>query len=233
MNDAAALARLCRELGHAFREPELLRQALTHRSAGSANNERLEFLGDGLINFVVAESLFRDRPGSLEGDLSRLRASLVCEDALAAVAEQIGLSDSLILGQGVLKSGGFRRASILADTLEAVIGAVYLDAGFEAASAVCRKLLGGPMARLPEPDALKDAKTRLQEFLQGQGRPLPRYELRGTDGPDHELSFTVVCSLGDGADRTEGHAASRKAAEQDAAQQMLARLKVDTGVTHA
>lgn len=226
MNEAEATARLCRKLGHVFRDPDLLRRALTHRSASSSNNERLEFLGDGLINFVVAETLFRERPGSEEGDLSRLRASLVCEDALAAAAEALGLGDALILGQGVLKSGGFRRASILADTLEAVLGAVYLDAGFEAASEVCHQLMADALAALPHPESLKDAKTRLQEFLQGHGRPLPQYELRGTEGPDHELSFQVGCQLLDGPEQSEGRAGSRKAAEQDAAEKMLATISL-------
>ncbi len=226
MNEAAA-ERLCRRLGYAFREPELLRHALTHRSASSHNNERLEYLGDALLNFVVGETLFRQRPESLEGDLSRLRASLVCEEALATVAEQLDLGDALILGQGVSKSGGFRRASILADTFEAVLGAIYLDAGFEAAREVCQKLLAGAMAQLPSPESLKDAKTRLQEWLQGRGRPLPRYELSATEGPDHELSFTVRCELADAPEQSEGRAASRKAAEQDAAHKMLEKVKSD------
>ena len=224
LNDAA-VERLGRRLGHAFRDPELLRRALTHRSATAHNNERLEFLGDGLINFVIAERLFLDRPDALEGDLSRLRASLVCEDALAAAAERLDIGDALILGQGVMKSGGFRRASILADTFEALLGAVYLDAGFEAARATCLRLLTEALANLPHAESLKDGKTRLQEYLQGYGRPLPHYELTGTDGPDHELSFTVSCRLVDAAEQTQGRAGSRKAAEQDAALRMLEQLK--------
>jgi ribonuclease-3 len=225
LNEAPAAARLCRRLGHEFRDPELLRHALTHRSASARNNERLEFLGDGLINFVVAETLFRERPDSLEGDLSRLRASLVCEDALAAVAEGLDLGDALIIGQGVAKSGGFRRASILADTLEAVLGAIYLDAGFDAAREACRRLMADALGGLPPAESLKDGKTRLQEFLQALGRPLPLYELRGTAGPDHELMFTVACRLADAPAETEGCAGSRKAAEQDAAEKMLAKVK--------
>lgn len=224
MSEDSAAGRLCRRLGHEFRDPELLRRALTHRSVSAHNNERLEFLGDGLINFVVAETLYRTRPSNMEGDLSRLRASLVCEESLAGVAESIGLGDALILGQGVLKSGGFRRASILADGLEAVLGAVYLDAGFEVATAVCQRLLAGLAEKLPSPESLKDGKTRLQEFLQALGRPLPHYELIGTEGPDHELWFKVTCRLADTAEHTEGRATSRKGAEQDAAVKMLERI---------
>jgi ribonuclease-3 len=218
------LERLQRQLGYRFREPSLLAQALTHRSATASHNERLEFLGDGLINFVVAEALYRARPQAEEGDLSRLRASLVCEDALARLAAGLGLGDALTLGGGALKSGGFRRAPILADALEAVLGAVYLDGGFDAGRAACTKVLAEPLAHLPDPATLKDAKTRLQEYLQGAGRPLPRYELLSSEGPEHQPSFTVSCRLADGSDVTEAQAASRRAAEQLAAQQMLERL---------
>jgi ribonuclease III len=221
-----ALERFVHQLGYTFRDPELLSRALTHRSAAAANNERLEFLGDGLINFVVGEVLFRTRPDAAEGDLSRLRASLVREEALARLAEQVQLGEVMILGGGELKSGGFRRASILADTLEAVLGAVYLDGGFEAARAACERLLADALARLPEAAALKDPKTRLQEFLQGQGRPLPLYEVQVAEGPDHRRRFTVSCRLGDSGEITEGHAASRKAGEQDAAEKMLAVIGV-------
>ena len=217
----AVLERFACQLGYSFRDPELLSRALTHRSAPGANNERLEFLGDGLINFVVAEALFRSRAAADEGELSRLRASLVCEESLARVAESLGLGDALILGPGELKSGGFRRASILADTLEAVLGAVYLDGGFDAARAACEHVLAGPLAQLPDPMQLKDAKTRLQEFLQGHGRPLPLYEVSAAEGPPHRQWFTVRCRLGDGPESSEGRAGNRKAAEQDAAEHML------------
>ena len=217
----AVLERFARQLGYSFRDPELLSRALTHRSAPGANNERLEFLGDGLINFVVAEALFRSRAAADEGELSRLRASLVCEESLARVAESLGLGDALILGPGELKSGGFRRASILADTLEAVLGAVYLDGGFDAARAACEHVLAGPLAQMPDPMQLKDAKTRLQEFLQGHGRPLPLYEVSAAEGPPHRQWFTVRCRLGDGPEFSEGRAGNRKAAEQDAAEHML------------
>lgn len=217
----AALERFCRQLGHAFRDPELLTRALTHRSAAGASNERLEFLGDGLINFVTAEALYRARPDADEGELSRLRASLVCEESLARVADGLGLGEVLILGPGELKAGGHRRASILADTLEAVLGAIYLDGGFDAARGACERALAEPLAQLPDAGRLKDAKTRLQEYLQGRGRPLPVYELSAAEGPPHRQWFTVRCSLADGAAVAWGSAGSRKAAEQEAAGRML------------
>lgn len=225
MTTSAALDRFSRRLGYSFRDPARLALALTHRSAASVNNERLEFLGDGLINFVAGEALFRAHPQAEEGDLSRLRASLVREESLARLAERLDLGEALILGPGELKSGGFRRASILADALEAVLGAVYLDGGFEAAREVCERLLSEPLAQLPDPAQLKDAKTRLQERLQGQGRPLPLYEVHGMEGPAHRQQFTVLCQLTDSAERTEGRAASRKSAEQDAAEKMLTILQ--------
>jgi ribonuclease-3 len=226
---SAELDRLQRRLGHRFRDPALLGLALTHRSAGSANNERLEFLGDGLINFVAADSLYRARPDAEEGDLSRLRASLVCEESLARLAEALGLGDALTLGGGALKSGGFRRAPILADALEAVLGAVFVDGGFDAGHAACIRVLAPALAQLPDPATLKDAKTRLQEYLQGLGRPLPVYELSHAEGPEHRPSFTVSCRLADAGDATEGQASSRRGAEQLAAEQMLRRL----GAGHA
>ena len=218
------LERLQRRIGYPFRDPQLLARALTHRSAASANNERLEFLGDGLVNFVVADALFRLRPDAEEGDLTRLRASLVCEESLARIAEELGLGEALLLGGGTLKSGGFRRAPILADALEALLGAVYLDGGFDAARTACEHVLRDALARLPDPASLKDAKTRLQEYLQGQGRPLPAYDLLAAEGPEHRPSFTVTCRLGDGDEFTEGIASSRRSAEQLAAERMLERL---------
>lgn len=224
MTAGEGLERFQRRLGYRFRDPALLAQALTHRSATADHNERLEFLGDGLINFVVADALYRARPQAEEGDLSRLRASLVCEDSLARLAAGLELGDVLTLGGGALKSGGFRRAPILADALEAVLGAVYLDGGFDAGRAACERVLAEPLAQLPDPDTLKDPKTRLQEFLQGHGRALPVYELLSSEGPEHRPSVKVSCRLADGSELTEAQAASRRAAEQLAAQQMLERL---------
>ena len=218
------LHRLCRALGYTFRDPDLLTRALTHRSSGPNNYERLEFLGDGLINFVVAEAIYRACPEAGEGDLSRLRASLVREESLAVLAEKLQLGEVLVMGPGELKSGGFRRHSILADTLEALLGAVYLDGGFARAHTVCLTLFAGPLAQLPDPAQLKDPKTRLQEFLQGRGRPLPQYELSSAEGPPHRQLFTINCLLTDGVESAHGQAASRKNAEQDAAEKMLAMI---------
>ncbi|MGQ0586476.1 MAG: ribonuclease III [Gammaproteobacteria bacterium] len=229
MTASEGLERFQHRLGYRFRDPQLLARALTHRSAPAPDNERLEFLGDGLINFAVAEALYRARPQAEEGDLSRLRASLVCEESLARVAAGLELGELLALGGGALKSGGFRRAPILADALEAVLGAVYLDGGFEAGRAAVEHVLAASLADLPDAASLKDAKTRLQEFLQGAGRPLPVYELLSSEGPEHRPSFRVSCRLADGGDAAEGQAASRRAAEQSAAEQMLRRL----GVAHA
>ena len=229
MTASADLDRLQRRLGYRFRDPQLLALALTHRSAGSANNERLEFLGDGLVNFVAADALFHARPDAVEGDLSRLRASLVCEDSLARLAEGLGLGDVLVLGGGALKSGGFRRAPVLADALEAVLGAIYVDGGFDAGRAACEQVLAPLLAQLPDPATLKDAKTRLQEHLQGLGRPLPVYELLHAEGPEHRPSFTVSCRLADDGAITEGQASNRRSAEQLAAERMLQHL----GARHA
>ncbi len=204
-------------LGHSFRAPELLRQALTHRSFGTPHNERLEFLGDGVLNCVVAALLFERFPRLSEGHLSRLRASLVNQDTLSRLAGELALGDHLRLGEGELKSGGFRRPSILADALEAIFGAVYLDAGFDAAACligrVYRPLLDGL-----DPKALgKDPKTLLQEYLQGKRLPLPAYTVVDVSGEAHEQHFRVECIIADFEIRTEGAGASRRAAEQEAA----------------
>jgi ribonuclease-3 len=220
-----ASAQLARQLHYEFRDPTLLEQALTHRSAAARNNERLEFLGDALINFLVAEALYAARPLAPEGDLSRLRASLVCEESLARLAEPLQLGDLLKLGPGELKSGGFRRDSILADALEAIVGAVYLDGGFDATRSVCLALFAAALGELPDAETLKDAKTRLQELLQGQGRPLPRYEVLAEAGPPHRRQFHVRCQLSDAALTAEAQGASRRAAEQLAAEAMLKQLE--------
>jgi len=225
---AEPASKLARQLQHEFHEAELLQQALTHRSAGAGHNERLEFLGDALINFVVADALYAARPDAPEGDLSRLRASLVCEDSLARIGERLSLGDALRLGPGELKSGGFRRSSILANTVEALIGAIYLDGGFEAARASCLHLYEAALSDLPDATTLKDAKTRLQELLQGSHRPLPRYEVLAESGPAHRREFEVQCRLADVKLATAARAGSRRAAEQLAAQQMLALLEQST-----
>jgi ribonuclease-3 len=222
------LERLQRALGYRFREEPALLRALTHRSASHDNNERLEFLGDALLNFAVGEALYLRLPRAAEGDLSRLRATLVREETLASVARRIQLGEVLRLGSGELKSGGFRRDSILADGLEAVIGAAYLDGGFDAARKLCLRLLEPELGNLPDPLSLKDAKTRLQEQLQAAGRPLPEYAVLSEEGPPHRRSFRVRCRLPDDRAETMGEGASRKFAEQQSAERMLSQIKGDS-----
>ncbi|HVT35878.1 MAG TPA: ribonuclease III [Nevskiaceae bacterium] len=214
-----------RGLGYQFADAGLLDLALTHRSRGARNNERLEFLGDSLINFLVGEALYRLQPLAGEGALSRLRASLVREESLARIARGLDLGEALWLGESEQKSGGHRRDSILADALEAVIGAVYLDGGLPAAQQVCERLFGPALADLPDAESLKDAKTRLQEELQAQGRPLPRYEVIEESGPAHRRHFLVRCALADAAQETQASAASRRHAEQRAAELMIQQLE--------
>ena len=219
---AAALAR---RLGHDFRDPALLDAALTHRSAGGAHNERLEFLGDAVLNCVIAEAVYERRPDAPEGDLSRLRASLVRERTLAEIAGELDLGACLRLGSGELRSGGFRRASILADAVEALVGAVYRDAGFAAAREVLLRLFADRLATLPDADTLKDAKTRLQEWLQGRGRPLPGYRTIEVSGAEHARRFVVCCELADAELSVTGEGSGRRRAEQAAASAMLAALE--------
>ncbi|MDP3856313.1 MAG: ribonuclease III [Stagnimonas sp.] len=222
---AAAPSPLETALGHRFADRALLQRALTHRSAGSPHYERLEFLGDGLLNFVIAEAIYGAWPKADEGDLSRWRASLVCEDSLARLGKALNLGDQLRLGSGELKSGGFRRESILADALEALLGAVYLDAGFEPARAVVLRQFQSLLDHPPEADSLKDSKTRLQEALQAVPRPLPEYAVLSEHGPPHRRMFQVCCRLPDSGEQTEAGGSSRKQAEQDAARLMIEKLK--------
>jgi ribonuclease-3 len=212
-------------IDYRFGDPALLEEALTHRSAGSPNNERLEFLGDGVLNAVIAARLFERHPTASEGDMSRMRARLVRGSTLFEVAEGIGLGRRVRLGEGERKSGGFRRTSILADAFEAVLGAIYLDGGFEACRAVILGLFDPLIDALPDSDELKDAKTRLQEWLQGRGRPLPEYRLLGEEGADHRKSFFVACRLTDADLQAEESGASRRKAEQAAAARLLAMLE--------
>ena len=219
------LERLQERLGYRFESADLLSRALSHRSIGARNNERLEFLGDALVNFVIAGVLYEIKPRAEEGALSRLRASLVREETLAGLARDLDLGSAVRLGESELKSGGFRRDSILADAFEAVLGAVHLDGGFGAAQAVTRRLFEPLLAELPDAELLKDPKTRLQEWLQGHARPLPRYEVLTEDGPPHARRFSVSCGLTDADVRTCAEAGSRRVAEQRAAAQMLERLE--------
>jgi len=221
---------LQRALRYQFSNPALLEQALTHRSASGSNNERLEYLGDGLLNFVIGEAAYTQWHKAPEGDLSRLRASLVCEDSLARIAKRLNLSDCLRMGSGEFKSGGYRRESILADTLEAIIGAIYLDGGFAPARETTLHLFAEALATLPQPETLKDSKTRLQEWLQAQSRPLPEYRVLQEHGPPHRRVFQVACKLADTGQETEAGGLSRKQAEQDAARLMFESIH---GAAHA
>lgn len=216
---------VARQLGHSFSDPLLLRTALTHRSFGVPNNERLEFLGDGILDCAIAAALFQRFPDLPEGDLSRLRANLVNQDALHQLAVGLNISDALRLGEGELKSGGALRPSILADALEALFGAIYLDAGFLAAQAVIDKLYAPLLGNLKPGEFQKDAKTRLQEWLQGRKRPLPRYQLLEATGAAHEQRFEVACEIESPFLRTVGHGSSRRIAEQVAADKALKELK--------
>lgn len=207
-----------------FKDEKLAELALTHRSMGKPNNERMEFLGDALLGMLVAEMLYQAHPKASEGELSRLRAQLVNGQALAMLARELALGDRLRLGSGELKSGGFRRDSILADALEATIAAVYLDGGFEACEGFVQQLFGELVADLPK--SSKDAKTRLQEWLQGRSQPLPSYTLVDTRGDDHDKCFDVLCALAEPLSfSASASASSRRAAEQKAAQHVLWQLQ--------
>lgn len=217
-------------LGYRCRDSGLLTAALTHRSAGGTNNERLEFLGDGVLNCVVADHLYRKFPGAQEGELSRLRARIVRRESLADVAAQIGLGEQLILGGGELRSGGFRRSSILADALEALFGAIYLDGGFDAACRAIEHVMASQLAKLAAVAELKDPKTRLQEYLQARGLQLPVYGVDQVMGENHQQIFIVRCDVAALGLRGSGTGPSRRAAEQHAAEQVLAVIAVGSAV---
>ncbi len=204
-----------------FQRPEWLAEALTHRSAGRLNYERLEFLGDSALSLVVSRRLFDVRPEDDEGSLSRLRSRVVRRETLARVAREIGLGQHIRLGRDQLQTGGHRRSSILADVLEAVIGAVYMDGGFEACESVLLAVFDPVIQGLPDGESLKDPKTRLQEWLQARGRPLPEYELVREEGADHAKHFHVRCRLTDMDISAEADGSSRRAAEQAAAKSVL------------
>ena len=211
-------------LGHVFKTPALLQTALTHRSHSSPHNERLEFLGDSVLNATIARCLFDLFPDLPEGDLSRLRANLVRQDSLHQLALRLGVPPLLRLGEGELHSGGQRRPSILADALEALIGAVYLDGGHGAADTLIRRLFEQVEISPAMSAAAKDAKTRLQEWLQGRKMALPQYEVAQVLGAAHRQTFEVRCSVAQLALQATGQGASRRAAEQDAAAAMLRLL---------
>lgn len=205
-------------LGYVFNQPQLLQRALTHRSYAPENNERLEFLGDSVLGCVIAKYLYDSYPQLSEGELSRLRSNLVREDTLALLAQQLDLGSHLRLGEGELKSGGFRRPSILADAMEALFGAVLLDGGFAAAEEVVLGLFVPYLTKIDVQTLGKDAKTLLQEYLQGKHIPLPNYSVIATQGQAHEQSFEVECTIPSLKIATRGAGSSRRSAEQQAAQ---------------
>lgn len=219
------IARLEKTLGYAFSQPDLLRQALTHRSHSSPHNERLEFLGDSVLNCVVATQLYETFSTLREGELSRLRASLVRQETLAEIAAQLDLGNLLRLGEGELKSGGFRRPSILADALEAVFGAIYLDAGFAAVHQVIAGLYRERIEQIDPRDAGKDPKTALQEWLQARRLPIPHYQLLATHGDAHAQNFDVACVIPSLGLEAKGCGSSRRNAEQQAAQAALTQVQ--------
>jgi ribonuclease-3 len=216
-----AAAWLKKSLAYEFRDVALLQQALTHRSAPGPNNERLEFLGDAVLDVVVSEVAYRLRPEAGEGELSRIRASLVKDLTLAGLAQELELGRHLILGSGERKSGGFRRTSILADALEAIFGAVYLDAGFEETRRVIYRAYGERLHDLPESAAHRDPKSRLQELLQAKQIEPPSYNVETVSGQAHRQSFEVSCTIPALDTVTLGQGSTRRQAEQEAASKML------------
>lgn len=213
-----------KSLGYEFDDVGLLQQALTHRSAPGSSNERLEFLGDAVLDVVVSHVVYLAHPGAPEGDLSRLRSSLVKDSSLSSLASELGLGEHVILGGGERKTGGHRRNSILADALEALFGAVYLDAGFDAARNVIEKAYGRRFIEFPEPGELRDPKTRLQEWLQARQLALPDYELVTVSGEQHKRRFEVCCHVDGAKAPTRGVGTTRRNAEQQAASLMLSDL---------
>ena len=223
-----SLQKLQTVIHYQFKKDELLRTAMTHRSfSKNNNNETLEFLGDSVLGLVISEHLYRRLENATEGELSRIRASLVKEDALATVARDINLGDFLQLGSGELKSGGFRRASILSDAMEALFGAIYLDGGFEQCRKTILFLYEDYLVTLPSPGDLKDPKTTLQEYLQSHKHDLPEYEVVKTEGKSHDQTFTVECRIDAMSISTKGKGSSRKKAEQMAASRALGQAKND------
>lgn len=216
---------LCGRIGHVFSEPQLLRRALTHRSHSALHNERLEFLGDSVLNCVIAKHLFDTRPDLPEGDLSRLRSNLVNQMTLCTLAQQLNLGSELLMGEGEKKSAGFSRPSILADAMEAVFGAVFMDGGFAAAERVVLSLYIPFIEQADAASLGKDAKTLLQEHLQGRRMDLPKYAVIATEGCAHAQSFTVACEIAQLKLTTMGAGASRRAAEQAAAQAAMQQIR--------
>lgn len=225
MADDRAIENLLKKLQYSFSDTSLLEEALTHRSHSSKNNERLEFLGDGILNFVIADELFKMYPEVQEGDLSRLRATLVNKDSLAEIAHYLTLGDVIRLGSGELKSGGFRRPSILADTVESIFGAVYCDSGFEACRKLIKRMYANRLASSVDLQSLKDPKTQLQELLQSRRFSLPDYQVTKITGQAHAQVFHVKCTIDKMKIEVNGEGKSRRKAEQVAAQ--IAILQVN------
>jgi ribonuclease-3 len=221
------LERLQQRLGHRFEQPALLQRALTHRSFGADHNERLEFLGDAVLSLAISTLLYERFSGSDEGDLTRVRAHLVREDSLHRAAVQLGLPDVLRLSEAEARAGGGQRPSILADTLEAVLGAVYLDGGFPAAARVLKRLYGETISSAELASFGKDPKTELQEWLQGRKLPVPAYRIVSTRGQAHAQTFEVVCDVSTLGLSESGEGRSRRQAEQEAARRMLATLRAN------
>ncbi|MCE8032301.1 MAG: ribonuclease III [Halomonas sp.] len=224
-----SLSAFSRRIGHTFRDIALLELAMTHRSFGGQNNERLEFLGDSIVNFVIAEALYARFPQAREGQLSRLRARLVRGQTLAELAREMSFGECLRLGSGEMKSGGHRRDSILADAVEAVLGAIYLDAGMDVARARVLAWYAERLESIDLQDTQKDPKTRLQEFLQSRQSPLPRYEVVSVEGEAHDQTFTVECHVELLDSHTLGTGSSRRHAEQQAAELALLQLENQKG----
>ncbi len=219
------LTLLQKQLGYQFNDQSLLAQSLTHRSAHHHHNERLEFLGDAILGSVIANQLYQQFPKADEGQLSRLRAFLVKEKALAELANELSFGEFLILGSGELKSGGFRRESILSDTFEAVIGAVLLDSDYETARKYILKLYKNKLSKISLDTAQKDPKTRLQEWLQARGHPTPIYEVVRSKGKDHAKLYWISCKIDYQTIQVEGEGASRRKAEQDAASKAIDKIQ--------
>jgi ribonuclease-3 len=220
-----SVSRLIKKLGHNFSDVSLVELALTHRSVGNNNNERLEFLGDSILGFVIAEALCARFPDAREGDLSRMRAQLVKGKTLAEVGREFELGEHLILGPGEMKSGGHRRDSILADAVEALIGAMYLDAGMNTCKANILNWFASRLQSVSPEANIKDAKTRLQEFMQAKKKALPVYHLLAASGAEHDQIFQIECELQGVKQRFQGEASSRRSAEQTAAQVALDYLQ--------
>jgi len=229
MAQSNAINNLLKKLEYSFNDIELLNEALTHRSYAAKNNERLEFLGDGILNFVIAHELFKQYPDVQEGDLSRLRANLVNKESLAVIAKQLELGDVIRLGSGELKSGGFRRPSILADTVESIFGAVYCDGGFEPCRELIVRLYANRLSSPTDLQSLKDPKTQLQELLQSRRFALPDYQVTNVTGQAHAQIFHVRCNIKPMNIDVSGEGKSRRKAEQVAAEKAITEVKANFG----